>query len=104
MLLSCFLVAKMVECHSTVIRLVFEFQKQSCGKTIPRTEICRMQNKYHSVHASVTTTLPLRIRTGKYILGLKRATKSVISKQAKCLIVSSNFPSNSRKLLEYDNV
>lgn len=52
----------------------------------------------------IVTALPLAIRTGKYILGFKRVIKSVITKQARCLIISSNFPSTRRKQLEYYSV
>ncbi|CAD26669.1 60S RIBOSOMAL PROTEIN L30 [Encephalitozoon cuniculi GB-M1] len=53
---------------------------------------------------NVTSSLLLAMRTGKYIVGFKRAIKSVIMKKAKCLVISSNFPSTKRKLLEYYSV
>lgn len=53
---------------------------------------------------NMTTALPLAMRTGKYIVGFKRTIKSVITKQARCLVLSSNFPSTKRKQLEYYSV
>lgn len=67
---------------------------------LPQIEMSRRQSKGDSM----SVALPLAIRTGKYIIGFKRAIKSVIKKQTKCLIVSSNFPSTKRKQLEYYSV
>lgn len=53
---------------------------------------------------NVTSALLLAMRTGKYILGFRKAIKSVIMKKAKCLVVASNFPATKRKQLEYYSV
>lgn len=62
--------------------------------------MARRQNKGDKI----ATALPLAIKTGKYIIGFNKVVKSVIMKQVKCLVISSNFPSNKRKLLEYYSV
>ncbi|AFN83086.1 60S ribosomal protein L30 [Encephalitozoon romaleae SJ-2008] len=53
---------------------------------------------------NVTSALLLAMRTGECIVGFKQAIKSVIMKRAKCLVISSNFPSTKRKQLEYYSV
>lgn len=47
------------------------------------------------------TQLQLAMRTGKYLVGYKKAISSVIKNNAQCLILSSNIPENMRRLLEY---
>lgn len=45
--------------------------------------------------------LPLAMKTGKYQTGYKSALRLLKTSQTKFIVISANFPSVKRKLLEY---
>jgi large subunit ribosomal protein L30e len=45
--------------------------------------------------------LPLAMKTGIYEIGFKKAIRLLRGKKTKCIVMSSNFPSVKRNLLEY---
>ncbi|KAH9411335.1 putative ribosomal protein [Ordospora pajunii] len=53
---------------------------------------------------NVTSELLLAMKSGKYVAGFKSTLESVINRQAKCLVISSNFPATKKKQLEYYSV
>lgn len=59
-----------------------------------------MSKRVHK-QAGINAKLPLALRTGKYLVGFKKTLKSVINKQAKCVVVAANLPKLMRAKLEY---
>lgn len=49
----------------------------------------------------LVSQLPLAIKTGKYTVGFEQAIKSLITKQAKTIILSNNVPEHMRRKIEY---
>ncbi|WUR05056.1 ribosomal protein eL30 [Vairimorpha necatrix] len=58
-------------------------------------------SRRYSKAVGLAASLPLVVKTGKYDIGFKSALRNVITKKAKCIVVSSSLPSVKRKQLEY---
>lgn len=58
-------------------------------------------SKKRNVTEGLSFKLPLAMRTGVYKIGYKSAIKLLQASKTKYIVVSSNFPSVKRKLLEY---
>ncbi|KAF7682780.1 60S ribosomal protein L30 [Astathelohania contejeani] len=49
----------------------------------------------------IAASLPLVMKTGEYKIGYRQVLATLVNQKAKLIIISSNYPSYKRRLLEY---
>lgn len=60
-----------------------------------------MSKKTKTTNTSIASKLPLIIKTGKYYVGYRQTLMSLIDQSSKYVILTKNYPSIKRMLIEY---
>lgn len=60
-----------------------------------------MSKKTKTANTSIASKLPLIIKTGKYYVGYRQTLMSLIDQSSKYVILTKNYPSIKRMLIEY---
>ncbi|EJW01972.1 hypothetical protein EDEG_00318 [Edhazardia aedis USNM 41457] len=57
--------------------------------------------KSKKVVTGLADQLPLALKSGKYCCGYNQTIKTLLNKEAQVIVMTDNYPSSKRKLIEY---